>query len=205
MPAYSANAQHALKRQHGKFNFSARELLDKIAPPREVAGLPIRDARGTRQITQKDLEGGLRIPRRDVANAHHVELVATMRHYDGHTGGAPGYYANIFVVYRIGTKTWRTGGVRVLPFEAERIARALVRGSNTKPGSDEPERLAGTLNSTSELRAHALGDGAVLLYVKFAGQGGRFMRSRGVEVRESERAAIADGLRSFAAMRGRAR
>lgn len=182
-----------------------RELLDKIAPLHAVDELPVRDARGTRPITQKDLAGALRIPRRDVANAHHVELVATMRHYDGATGGAPGYYANVFVAYRIGTKTWRTGGVRILPFEADRIARAVARGTGTRPGGDEPERLAGTLNSTSELCAEPLKRGAVLLYVKFAGQGGRFMRSRGVEIHKGERPAVAEGLKNFAALRGRAK
>ena len=193
--------------RYAKPALTPRELLDKIAPLHAVDELPVRDARGTRPITQKDLTGALRIGRNDVANAHHVELVATMRHYDGGLTdrSAAGYYANVFVAYRIGTKTWRTGGVRILPFEAERVARAIARGTGTRPGSDEPERLAGTLNSTSELCAEPLKGGAVLLYVKFAGQGGRLMRSRGVEIHKGERTAVAEGLKNFAALRGRAK
>lgn len=185
-----------------------RELLDKIAPAHDVAGLPVRDARGVRPILQKDLAGALRIPRRDVANAHHVELVATMRHYDGglSNGSGAGYYANVFVAFRIGTKTWRSGGVRILPFEAERIARALARGTATKPGQEEPERVSGGPQETvSALCAKTLASGVMLLYVRFNGQGGRFMRSRGVEIYKGERTAVAEGLRAFAALRGRAK
>lgn len=191
-----------------------RELLDVIAPPRDI-GLPIRDARGARKITQKDLAGTLRIPRfgpdaapwADTSAAkYRPELVAAYRHYDGGTGGTPGYYANIFLTWRVGTATWRSGGVRVLPFEADRIARALDRGTGTRPGDVEPERVSGgAQGNTSELRAKALDGGAVLLYVRFVGQGGRFYRSRGVEVLEGEREAVAEGLRAFARQRGRAR
>ena len=184
---------------------SPHELLDKLAPPHDVAGLTIRDARGVRKITQKDLAGALRIPR---GGTHQAELVAAYRHFDGHTtdGKGAGYYANVFVAWRVGTATWRSGGVRILPFEADRIARALDRGTGTRPWCEEPERISGGVaGTTSQLCARPVGNDAVLLYVRFVGQGGRHYRSRGVEVHEDERAPIASGLRAFAAQRGRAK
>lgn len=181
---------------------SPRDLLDKLEPPVDVGGLTIRDARGARKILQSDLSGALRLPR---GGDHKAELVAAYRHYDGATGGTPGYYANIFLAWRVGTATWRSGGVRILPAEAERIARALDRGTGTRPGDAEPERISGgAQGTTSELRAKAVGEG-VLLYVKFRGQGGRWYRSRGVLVGQDERAPVAEGLRAFAKMRGRAK
>jgi hypothetical protein len=181
---------------------SPKEILNKLAPPRDV-GLTIRDGRAVRKILQSDLAGDLRIPR---GGPHAAELVAAYRHYDGATGGQPGYYGNIFIAWRNGTQTWRSGGVRVLPFEAERIARALDRGTGTRPGGEEPERVSGGANgTTSDLCATALDNGSVLLYVKFHGQGTSRFRSHGVEIHASERAAIADGLRTFARMRGRAK
>ena len=183
---------------------SPHELLDKLAPPYDVAGLTIRDARGVRKITQKDLAGALRIPR---GGTHQAELVAAYRHFDGYTTGkGAGYYANVFVAWRVGTATWRSGGVRILPFEADRIARALDRGTGTRPWCEEPERISGGVaGTTSQLCARPVGNDAVLLYVRFVGQGGRHYRSRGVEVHEDERAPIASGLRAFAAQRGRAK
>ncbi len=196
--------RRALHKRYGPAK-SPRTLLDELAPPHDIAGLTIRDARGVRKITQKDLAGDLRIPR---GGPHQAELIAAYRHYDGSTnsGIGAGYYANIFVAWRSGTSTWRSGGARVLPFEAERIARALDRGTGTRPGATEPERVSGGVaGTTSQLIAKALGGDAVLLYVRFMGQGGRHYRSRGVEVHESEREAIAAGLRAFAAQRGRAK
>lgn len=179
-----------------------RDVLDVVAPPFDV-GIPIRDARGCRKIKQSDLAGDLRIPR---GGPHNAELVAAYRHYDGGlTGGeGAGYYANLFVAWRAGTQTFRSGGVRILAFEGDRIARALDRGTGTKPGSAEPPRIGGT-GATTQLRAVALPDDGVLLFVRFGGQGGTHYRSRGVEVRADERAAIAEGLRAFAKQRGRAR
>lgn len=180
------------------------ELLDKLAPPHDV-GTPIRDSRGARRITQKDLAGALRLPR---GGLHQAELVATMRHYDGSltNGAGAGYYCNVFLAWRVGTATWRSGGVRILPFEAERIARALDRGTGTRPRAEEPERVSGGAQATtSELCARAMGGGSVLLYVRFFGQAGKRYRSRGVEVLKGERAAVAEGLRTFAQMRGRAK
>lgn len=181
---------------------SPQEILDKLEPPYDI-GLKIRDSRGARKITQADLSGDLRIPR---GGPHDAELVAAYRHYDGGTGGQPGYYANIFLSWRVGTATWRSGGVRVLPFEAERIAKALDRGTGTRPSSAEPERISGgPMATTSALCAKALDGGSVLLYVKYNGQGGRKYRTRGVEIHEDERAAVAEGLRTFAKQRGRAK
>ncbi len=175
-----------------------KEILNEIAPPYDVGGLIVRDARGTRQITMADLKGDMRVPR---GGPHRVELVAAYRHYDGHTGGEPGYYANLFLTWRVGTAVWRTSGVRILPFEAERIAQAVERGTGTRPGGDEPDRIGGT-GAVTELRAAAVGD-SVVLFVKFGK--GPYFRSRGVEILASERPMIADGLRSFAKMRGRAK
>ena len=177
-----------------------RELLDKLAPPHDI-GIPIRDARGVRKITQADLKDALRIAR---GGPNKAELVAAYRHYDGATGGEPGYYANVFVAWRSGTQTFRTGGARILPFEAERIARALDRGTGTKPGDSEPDRIGGT-GAATQLRAKALDNGSILLFVRFGGQGGKFYRSRGVEIHEDERATIAEGLRAFGQLRGRAK
>lgn len=175
-----------------------KEILDELAPPHDVGGLIVRDARTARRIKQSDLKGDMRLPR---GGKHNAELVAAYRHYDGATGGEAGYYANLFLVWRIGSQTWRSGGVRILPFEAERIARAVERGTGTRPGGDEPDRVGGT-GAITELRAAAVGD-SVLLFVKFGK--GPYFRSRGVEILASERPAIAEGLRSFAKMRGRAK
>jgi hypothetical protein len=199
----AAPQRNALRKRYGPA-MSPRDLLDKLVPPHEIRGLTVRDARGVRKITQKDLAGDLRIPR---GGPHQAELVAAYRHYDGSTnnGIGAGYYANVFVAWRAGTATWRSGGVRILAFEADRIARALDRGTGTRPWDEEPERISGGVaGTTSKLIAKALGNGAVLLYVKFVGQGGRHYRSRGVEVLEDERGPIAAGLRAFAAQRGRA-
>jgi hypothetical protein len=196
-----APARRALRKRYGPVK-SPRELLDVLVPPHEVPGLTVRDARGVRKITQKDLAGDLRIPR---GGPHQAELVAAYRHYDGATGGEKGYYANVFVAWRAGTATWRSGGVRILAFEANRIARALDRGTGTRPHAEEPERISGGVaGTTSQLIARPLGD-SVLLYVRFMGQGGRHYRSRGVEVHADERGPIAAGLRAFAAQRGRAK
>jgi hypothetical protein len=184
---------------------STNALFDKLVPPRAIPGLTIRDARGARRITQKNLLGALRIPR---GGPHRAELVAAYRHYDGATneGKGAGYYANIFVAWRVGTTTWRSGGVRILPFEAERIARAIERGTGTQPGSEEPERISGGVaGTTSQLLAKAFEGGAVHLYVRFEGQGGSYYRTRGVEILRHERAAIAEGLRMFAAQRSKGR
>ena len=177
-----------------------REVLDAVIPPHDV-GIPIRDARGTRRITQADLKGDLRIER---GGPHRVELLAAYRHYDGATGGEPGYYANIYNGWRHGTQTWRSGGVRILPFEAERIARAVGRGTGTRPGDSEPDRIGGT-GARTQLRAVALGDDSVLLFVRFGGQGGTHHRTRGVVSLPNEREVIAAGLREFAKQRGRAK
>lgn len=177
-----------------------REVLDEVVPPHDI-GIPIRDARGARKILQGDLKDALRIPQ---GGPHKAELVAMYRYYDGGTGGEPGYYANIFNTWRIGTATWRSGGARILQFEAERIARALDRGTGTKPGDDEPDRIGGT-GAITQLRAKALDDESVLLFVRFGGQGGKWYRSRGVVIHQIERQAIATGLRSFAKLRGRAK
>ena len=97
-------------------------------------------------------------------------------------------------------------GARILPFEAERVARALDRGTGTKPAATEPDRISGGSQGTaSALCAKAVDDDAVLIYVKFHGQGGTLYRSRGVEIEANEREAIAEGLRAFAKMRGRAK
>lgn len=184
---------------------SPRDVLDVVAPPREVPGLPIRDARGVKKILQKDLEGGLVLPR---GGPHQSALCAMYRHYDGGLtdGAGAGYYAGLFVVWRAGSHTYRSGGVRILPFEAERIARALERVTGTRPRGEEPERVSGgPMATTSQLRAEVLDDSAVLLFVRFTGQGGKFYRSRGVEILDGERAAIAEGLRAFGRLRGRAK
>jgi len=191
---------HALRRKYKGGAMTPHELLDKYAPPHDI-GIPIRDARGVRKITQADLAGALRLSR---GGPHKVELVAAHRYYDGATGGEPGYYANIFVAWRAGSQTWRSGGVRILQFEAERIARALSRGTGTKPGEEEDARIGGT-GAVTQLRAKALDNGSVLLFVRFGGQGGRFYRSRGAEIHDDERGVIANGLREFAKLRGRAK
>jgi hypothetical protein len=191
----------ALRQRYGRM--SPHEMLNKIAPAYDVGIAVSTRGRNVRKVTKKDLDGALNIPRRDVAGASHVQLVATMRHYDGGTGGERGYYSNIFVAWRVGTQTWRTAGVRVLPFEAERIARALELVTSSSPGSREPDRIGGT-GATTELHATAMPNGSVLIYVVFEWMGHPY-RSRGVEVKNGERVAIAGGLRSFAGMRGRAK
>jgi len=199
MKARTESTPNALQHRYGA---SPRDVLDKIAPPRDI-GIPIRDQRGARKIKQADLTGDLRIPR---GGKHQVELVAAFRHYDGATGGVPGYYANVFLAWRHGTATWRSGGVRILAFEAERIARALDRGTGTQPSPTEPERISGgPEHTTSELRAKVVDDDTVLLFVVFEGQGARHYRSRGVEILAEERPVVAEGLRTFAKMRGRAK
>jgi hypothetical protein len=175
------------------------EVVDAVAPPRAV-GLPIIDARGIRRITQADLKNVLRIPR---GGEHGAELVATKKYYDGGAVGGPAsFYASLFVIFRVGRSLWRTTGVRILMPEAERIARALQTGAASKPCTSEEPRLAGTGNSYTELRAEPV-RGAVLLFVRYAKAGG-FVRTRGVEVRTTERPVIAAGLREFIKQRGRA-
>lgn len=175
--------------------------LDAIVPPIEVPGIAIAQ-RGApmRRITQADLAGDLRI---SLGGPHRAELVAAYRHYDGATGGQAGYYANIFNTWRVGTQTWRSQGVRVLVSEAERVARALDRGTGTRPGAEEEPRIGGT-GATTQLRAYAV-DEAVLLYVRHGAQGGKHARSRGVLIGAAERPVVAEGLRAFAKMRGRAK
>lgn len=178
-----------------------REALEVVVPAIEVPGAKIA-ARGApvRRITQADLTGDLRIA---LGGPHKAELVAAYRHYDGATGGQAGYYANVFNAWRNGTQTWRSQGVRILATEADRIARALDRGTGTKPGGDEEPRIGGT-GATTQLRAYAAPEG-VLLFVRFGVQGGGHARSRGVLIGEEHRAVIADGLRTFAKQRGRAK
>jgi hypothetical protein len=187
---------------------SPRDVLEELAPAHYI-GIPLRDARSVRRITQGDLKDALRLER---GGPHRAELDAVLRHWDGGAasgignGHGAGYYASLFVSWRSGTQTYRSGGVRILLPEAERIARALDRGTGTQPGSSEADRISGgPMENKSELRATALGDGAVLVYVKFRGQGGKWYRSRGVEVHADEREAIAAGLREFVKMRGRRR
>jgi hypothetical protein len=177
-------------------------LINEIAPPREV-GLPVMDTRGVYRIKQADLKEAMRIPR---GGPHGAELVATKRFYDGSTGGESGYYANVFVVFKMNRSTWRTQGVRVLPPEAARIARALRRGTASKPPWSEEPRLSGTGSGTvTELRAEPVG-AAVLLFVRFRhGSRQELVRSRGVEVRAREREAVAEGLLKLAKRGSRAR
>ena len=192
--------RRALRRRYGARMTSPKEILDAIAPAYDVGGLVVRDARSARRIKQSDLSGDMRLLR---GGPHKVELIAAYRHYDGALtdGSGAGFYANVFLVWRVGSQTWRSGGVRILPFEAERIARAVERGTGTRPGGDEPDRIGGT-GAVTELRAVAVGD-SVVLFVKFGK--GPYFRSRGVEILANERPMIADGLRSFAKMRGRAK
>ena len=170
---------------------SPRDVIDEVAPPHDV-GITIRDGRSVRQIKQSDLKGALRIER---GGPHRAALIAAYRHYDGATGGEPGYYANVFVAWRSGSKTFRSGGVRILPFESPRIARSLDRGIGSKPGAAEPDRIGGT-GAITELIGVAIGE-SVLLFVRFGGQGGKHYRSRGVEIHENEREIIAKGLRNM--------
>ena len=192
--------RNALRRRYRRSAVTPKEILNEIAPPYDIGGLIVRDARATRRITLADLKGDMRLPR---DGKHRVELVAAFRHYDGGLtdGEGSGNYANLFLAWRAGTATWRSSGVRILPFEAERIARAVERGTGSRPGGEEPDRIGGT-GAVTELRAAAVGD-SVLIFVKFGK--GPYFRSRGVEILASERPTIADGLRSFAKMRGRAK
>jgi hypothetical protein len=178
-------------------------LVDLIAPPRAVDGLQIVDTRGVYVTSLGALADCLRIHR---GGPNGAELVATKRHYDG--GGdreRAGFYANIFVIFRPGGtgRIWRTQGVRVLPFEAARIARALERDTASKPAPNEEPRLAGTgSGNVTQLRAEPVA-GGVLLYVRFRhGSRQELVRSRGVEVRTKEREQIAEGLRELARQTG---
>lgn len=166
-------------------------LVNEIAPERAV-GLPVLDTRGVYRIKKSDLKGALSLSR---GGEHEAALIATKRYYDGSTGGESGYYANVFVVFKVGRSLWRTQGVRVLPPEAARIARALKRGTSSKPPKSEEPRLAGTgSGNVTELRAEPVG-AAVLLFVRFRhGARQELVRSRGVEVRAREREAVAEGL-----------
>jgi hypothetical protein len=181
----------------------SQALVDTIAPPHPIAGLRVLDTRGVYRIKQADFKDAMRISR---TGPDQAQLVATKRHFDG--AGDPersGYYANVFIVFRSGKAFYRTQGVRVLPAEATRIARALKRGTSSRPSRNEEPRLAGTGSGTvTELRAEPFGD-SVLLYVRFRhGSRQELVRSRGVEVRGLERYVVAEGLLKMAKRGSRA-
>jgi hypothetical protein len=180
-----------------------QDLVNEIAPELPV-GLKVVDTRGVYRIRKSDLKEAMKVSR---TGPHEAMIVATKRYYDG--GGDPdrkkGYYANVFVVFRSGSAFYRTQGVRVLPAEAARIARALKRGTSSRPSRNEEPRLAGTGSGTvTELRAEPFGN-SVLLYVRFRhGSRQELVRSRGVEVRGLERYVVAEGLLKLAKRGSRA-
>lgn len=181
-------------------------LINNLAPRFEMLAGPLAlrvlDTRGVYRIRKSDLKEAMLLPR---GGLNEATLVATKRYYDGSTGGEPGYYANVFIVFRVGRSIWRTQGTRVLPPEAARIARALRRGTSSRPSKGEEPRLAGTGSGTiTELRAEPVGT-SILLFVRFRhGARQELVRSRGVEVKAREREAVAEGLLKLAKRGSRA-
>jgi hypothetical protein len=167
-------------------------IIDAVAPPYDIEGLPISDNRSVRNVAHAELLQTLRLPRSD---DHDSTLVALRRHYDGANGGEAGHYALCFVEFRAGGSRWRTAGVKIRSVEAKRIGAALISGKASKPGRSETPRVGGKVIATdeSELHGSPVGHGVdgYVVYVRHRMRSGEWGRTMGITVLSSEAPVLA--------------
>jgi len=177
------------------------EILNAVAPDREVDDLPISDGVAVRNVAHAELLDTMRIPGH---GGYDATLVACKKHYDGSNGGEPGHYLLLFVEFRTGGSRWRTPGVKIRAVEAPRIARDMMKEKKSKPSASEANRVGGKVLPTeeSELRGEPVAGGGFLLYVRHRLRSGEWARTRGVEVLSVEKGPVAGLLKQLVDMQG---
>ena len=175
------------------------DILNVVAPDREVDELPLSDATTVRNVAHAEQVDTMRIPGH---GGHDATLVACRKHYDGSNGGEPGHYLLLFVEFRAYGSRWRTPGVKIRAVEAKRIGRDMMKGKRTKPSASEASRIGGKVLPTeeSELRGEPVVAGGFLLYVRHRLRSGEWARTRGVEVLSVEKGPVAGLLKQLSEM-----
>jgi hypothetical protein len=173
------------------------EVIEMIAPSRDIQGLPITDGYSVRNVVGAELKSSLRLPRGGV---HEASIVAMQKFYDGTSGGESGAYLMCWVEFRATGSRWRTAGTKIRRVEAARIAKALLSGKASKPGKNEPPRVGGkeVAVDDSTLIGASIGD-AYIICVRHRLRTGDFGRTRGIEVAGGEKAMLAEVLKRLAA------
>ncbi len=170
-------------------------VIEAVSPSRDV-GLPISDGLAVRNVAHMESRDTMRLPR---GGPYEATLVVVKKFYDGSSGGVAGHYAMCFVEFRAAGSRWRTGGVKIRAEEAPRIARDMLKGKPSKPSAKESPRVGGKTISIedSELRG-APAEGYLIFVRHRKGTNGEWMRTRGVEVLETEKPALAALLQGLA-------
>lgn len=168
-------------------------IIEVVAPFHAIDGLPLADNDMIKNVAHAETRDSLRIPRGGGGSLHEASLVAVKRYYDGANGGVAEHYLNCWVEFRALGSRWRTSGVKIRGAEAARITRAMLAGKPSKPGRNEEDRVGGRENTStdSELRGVPLPSGAYLIFVRHKNRAGEWARTRGVEILDAEKAAVA--------------
>jgi hypothetical protein len=177
------------------------QIVEAVAPSRDVDGLPISDGISVRNVAHMETRDTLRLPR---DGAHSESLVAVKRYYDGANGGEAGHYLMVWVEFRSGGSRWRTPGVKIRQEEAARAARDMLKLKPSKPGRKEAPRVGGKVEATGDSELHGVPIGikpgtrpgdirpTYLFFVRHHGRNGEWVRTRGVELIGTEMHAVAN-------------